>query len=96
MFYIDVHHLSKKVDQLNDHDDDDYRCVSHKVDHTMINKGELAIHGVPGWTIIMMMLMIATTITTLMTRMDVLANLETNSCVFSLLLRSEELGVLVT
>ena len=28
--------------------------------------------------------------------MKVFANLETNSCVFSLLLRSEELGVLVT
>ena len=24
-----------------------YRCVSHQVDHPMINKGELAVHGVP-------------------------------------------------
>ena len=36
-------------DNLQNNDDHYYRCVSHKVDHTMINKGELAVHGVPEW-----------------------------------------------
>ena len=36
-------------DNLQNNDDHNYRCVSHKVDHAMINKGELAVHGVPEW-----------------------------------------------
>ena len=60
-------------DNLQNNHDHDYRCVSHKVDHTMINKGELAIHGVPEWKIIMMIMMTisTTTTTTLITRLKV-------------------------
>ena len=29
-----------------------YRCVSHKVDHTVIDEGELALHGVSESTIL--------------------------------------------
>ena len=96
--------------QNNDEMTNVYRCVSHKVDHTMIDKGELAIHGVPEcklswwwrsiataiWTATKTKKTTATTTKTLMEKTKEMANLETNSCVFSLLLRSEELGVLVT